>query len=91
MFLVSGEPFLKSGIKKVFLHNLEKYCKFKAVDIFKCLKSGTTPKRGGPKEEEDEISKEISQMTAENFNNNNNIYNKNNNNNNIYNNGKLYF
>jgi hypothetical protein len=86
MFLVSGEPFLKTGIKKVFFHNLEKYCKFKAVDIFKCLKAGTTPKRGGPKEEEDEISKEISQMTAENLNNNNN-----NNNNNIYNNGKLNF
>jgi hypothetical protein len=70
MSLVNGEPFQRNGIKKVFLHNLEKYCKFKAVDIFKCLKAGTQPKRGGPKEEEDEISKEITQMTMDSVQNN---------------------
>ena len=31
----------------------KKYCQFKAVDIFKALKKGEVPKRGGPKEQED--------------------------------------
>ena len=42
-----------------------KYCKFKAVDIFKALKQGLVPKRGGPKEEEDEVSKELNTMINE--------------------------
>ena len=29
----------------------KKYCQFKAVDIFKALKNGQIPKRGGPKEQ----------------------------------------
>ena len=32
----------------------KKYCQFKAVDIFKELKKGEIPKRGGPKEQLDE-------------------------------------
>ena len=38
-----------------------KYCKFKSVDISKCINSGTTPKRGNPNEknEEDELEKEL--------------------------------
>ena len=32
----------------------KKYCQFKAVDIFKALKKGEIPKRGGPKEQLDE-------------------------------------
>lgn len=47
---------------KNILLNLEKYCKFKALDIFKCLKAGQAPKRGGPKEEEDDVSKELNIM-----------------------------
>ena len=30
----------------------KKYCQFKAVDIFKALKRGEVPKRGGPKEQD---------------------------------------
>ena len=30
----------------------KKYCQFKAVDIFKALKKGEVPRRGGPKEQE---------------------------------------
>ena len=30
----------------------KKYCQYKAVDIFKALKKGEIPKRGGPKEQE---------------------------------------
>ena len=30
----------------------KKYCQFKAVDIFKALKKGEIPRRGGPKEQE---------------------------------------
>ena len=59
-----------SGIKKVsyFYINwlIEKYCKFKAVDIFKSLKAGVVPKRGGPKEEEDEISKAQNDVKIDN-------------------------
>ena len=32
----------------------KKYCQFKAVDIFKALKNGQIPKRGGPKEQLDD-------------------------------------
>lgn len=48
-----------------FLFNLEKYCKFKAVDIFKSLKQGIEPKRGGPKEEESDINKELNNLIIE--------------------------
>ena len=49
----------------------KKYCAFKAIDIFKALKRGEVPKRGGPKEEEnskdkiaeDELGKEIENMS----------------------------
>lgn len=51
------------------ISKLGKYCKFKAVDIFKALKAGTAPKRGGPKEEADEASKEINSMIDEQKNN----------------------
>ena len=36
----------------------KKYCQFKAVDIFKALKKGEIPKRGGPKEQIDENNNE---------------------------------
>lgn len=38
-----------------------KYCKFKSVDISKCMNNGVTPKRGNPNEknEEDELEKEL--------------------------------
>ncbi len=36
----------------------KKYCQFKAVDIFKALKRGEIPKRGGPKEQIDENNNE---------------------------------
>lgn len=41
-----------------------KYCKFKSVDISKCINNGTTPKRGNPNEknEEDELEKELNMM-----------------------------
>ena len=45
----------------------KKYCQYKAVDIFKALKKGEIPKRGGPKEQLDENNNE----------NNNNIVNQN--------------
>lgn len=41
------------------------------MDIFKCIKQGIVPKRGGPKEEEDEISKEVNKMVQENKTENN--------------------
>lgn len=43
----------------------QKYCKYKAVDIFKALSRGQIPKRGGPNEQEkdDEIGKEIEEMS----------------------------
>lgn len=49
----------------LFIHPLEKYCKFKTVDITKSLKKGEVPKRGGPKEEEerDELNQEIEEMS----------------------------
>ena len=44
-----------------------KYCKFKSVDIAKCIKSGTTPVRGNPNEknEDDELEKELKEMNQE--------------------------
>jgi hypothetical protein len=45
-----------------------KYCKFKSVDISKCLNNGTTPLRGNPneqKEEEDELEKEFKKIQNE--------------------------
>jgi hypothetical protein len=61
-----------NGLRKVRIllkYLLEKYSKFKAVDIFKSLKQGVVPKRGGPKETEDEISKELNDINIENQNN----------------------
>jgi hypothetical protein len=53
--------------RKIIFKNefLEKYCKFKALDIFKALKNGEVPKRGGPKEEEDDLTKEVNAMALE--------------------------
>ena len=46
----------------------KKYCQFKAVDIFKALKRGEIPKRGGPKEQIEDNNE-----NNKNENNNNNI------------------
>jgi len=68
----------------------KKYCQFKAVDIFKALKKGEVPKRGGPKEQENanndaglgnEIEELSKNMDNTNLGNNNNNFNNNNNNN----------
>ena len=40
----------------------KKYCQFKAVDIFKALKRGEVPKRGGPKEQEESLGNEIDEL-----------------------------
>ena len=60
----------------------KKYCQFKAVDIFKALKRGEVPKRGGPKEQEnanqdaglgneiDELAKNMGDANLGNFNQN---------------------
>jgi hypothetical protein len=50
---------------------LEKYCKFKCVDIMKCLNAGTVPKRGNPneKEKEDDVADELNAMIQENESN----------------------
>lgn len=44
-----------------------KYCKYKSVDISKCINSGTTSKRGNPieKNEDDELEKELKIMNNE--------------------------
>jgi len=44
-----------------------KYCKFKSVDISRCINNGITPKRGNPNEknEEDELEKEMKIMANE--------------------------
>ena len=66
----------------------KKYCQFKAVDIFKALKKGEVPKRGGPKEQEDkqdaglgneidELAKNMGDANLGNNNNNFNNYNQN--------------
>ena len=63
----------------------KKYCQFKAIDIFKALKNGQVPKRGGPKEQENQdagLGNEIDEL-AQNMgdanlgNNNNNNFNQN--------------
>ena len=58
----------------------KKYCKFKAVDIFKALKKGEVPKRGGPKEQDnqdaglgneiDELAKNMGDANLGNYNQN---------------------
>ena len=57
----------------------KKYCQFKAVDIFKALKKGEVPKRGGPKEQENQgvdagLGNEIEELSKnmDNTNLNNN-------------------
>jgi hypothetical protein len=54
-----------NGNREVNNIKSEKYCKFKAVDIFKSLKQGIIPKRGGPKEEEQDINKELNNLILE--------------------------
>ena len=55
----------------------KKYCQFKAVDIFKALKKGEVPKRGGPKEQEEGLGNEIDELAKNmgdaNLGNNNNF------------------
>ena len=55
----------------------KKYCQFKAVDIFKALKKGEVPKRGGPKEQEEGLGNEIDELAKNmgdaNIGNNNNF------------------
>ena len=58
----------------------KKYCQFKAVDIFKALKKGEVPKRGGPKEQDnqdaglgneiDELAKNMGGANLGNYNQN---------------------
>ena len=58
----------------------KKYCQFKAVDIFKALKKGEVPKRGGPKEQDnqdaglgneiDELAKNMGDANLGNHNQN---------------------
>ena len=63
----------------------KKYCQYKAVDIFKALKNGENPKRGGPKDFQNKIEdlspgKEINSNLENNhieINNNNKINNEN--------------
>ena len=55
----------------------KKYCQFKAVDIFKALKKGEIPKRGGPKEQNDENIENNIDNNNENNNNGNNLNNNN--------------
>jgi len=50
--LKSWEPIDEEMIK------CKRYCQFKAVDIFKALKKGEVPKRGGPKEQESQKGEE---------------------------------
>ena len=50
--LKSWEPIDEEMIK------CKRYCQFKAVDIFKALKKGEVPKRGGPKEQENQKGEE---------------------------------
>ena len=74
--LKSWEPIDEEMLK------CKKYCQFKAVDIFKALKKGEVPKRGGPKEQENQqagdagLGNEIEELSKnmENtgFNDNNN-------------------
>lgn len=48
----------------IIFYILEKYCKYKTVDIIKSLKNGEIPKRGGPKSLKNEMN------TNEDLNNN---------------------
>ena len=53
----------------------KKYCQYKAVDIFKALKKGEIPKRGGPKEQENSqgdagLGNEIEELSKNMENNN---------------------
>ena len=50
----------------------KKYCQFKAVDIFKALKNGQIPKRGGPKEQLDDNNENNKNETDININVNKN-------------------
>ena len=50
--LKSWEPIDEEMIK------CKRYCQFKAVDIFKALKKGEVPKRGGPKEQDNQKGEE---------------------------------
>ena len=50
----------------------KKYCQFKAVDIFKALKNGQIPKRGGPKEQLDDNNENNKNETDININDNKN-------------------
>lgn len=83
--LASWEPIDEEMLK------CKKYCQFKAVDIFKSLKKGEVPKRGGPHEQEslpqgsqgdDGLGNEIEEMSKDvnnmNFNNNQGMNNTNN-------------
>ena len=67
----------------------KKYCQYKAVDIYKAIKKGEIPKRGGPYEDIDidkiedlgpakEITESIKLIENLNLENNNNIKNENN-------------
>jgi len=51
-----GVPTKWEKRSKIFFINqwIAKYCKFKAIEIYKALSKGETPRRGGPKDEEDE-------------------------------------
>ena len=56
----------------------KKYCQFKAVDIFKALKNGQIPKRGGPKEQLDDNNENNKNETDININVNKNHLKQNN-------------
>ena len=56
----------------------KKYCQFKAVDIFKALKNGQIPKRGGPKEQLDDNNENNKNETDININENKNHLKQNN-------------
>ena len=54
----------------------KKYCQYKAVDIFKALKRGEIPKRGGPKEQLNNENENNNQENIQNNNHNNSEKNK---------------
>ena len=55
----------------------KKYCQYKAVDIFKALKRGEIPKRGGPKEQNNDENLNNNGIVEENKLNNKNENNSN--------------
>ena len=57
----------------------KKYCQYKAVDIYKSLKKGEVPKRGGPKEQDSPPSSNLKSENLSNNIDNNNPYIDNNN------------